>query len=757
MKKILFLMSALAVTAMGIAQWHGTQLLTTGQAPEAALPTVKSAQHIAAPHKARRAAQDGLQAAFTVQGAEAQKTVWFEYFDEAPIGWTFTNSDNGYVTWQLKQSTGDHAYSAIDPKDIRSLFVEGDYRVYNRAIGYATSPAMDVPANGVLHMAVGYSQNMNDYAILSLTASADAFASADTLWSSDQETGSASWRWHQVEVDMTPYAGTSVQLRFTYGPGLKDQLFMTGGYMADFYIDGLNLTGVDEIDHVDVSTGEEINFVDVSGGEVAAWQWTFPGGTPAESTDACPTVYYKEDGNYDVTLTVTDAQGATCTVTRTDFVRVTGTAPVAKILPPATFRYDDTHLPMVAPLAPVQYADASTGFPTQWNWTFTGATPATSTLESPIVNYDFMHEQTVKLDVQNQHGASSDEIQVSAEYEGYISNILPEDYPVTYDLDGNGTFPGSNRWRITAYGEKFSKPSAPIMVYGALVFFETAEAQAIADQITNVGVHLCKSENGLPGERLDSFWWQVFELATSTSTTMRGTLFEFEPQLVNDEFFITVDGIPESNDSCNVSFAMAHLRNHDNTAYMMRDGQWRPLTGYFDAAGSQTSFYIMPLIAHSVITLLPLGTEEIEVPATAGTVEQQIFALYGYDTPQCDADWCRITSTPNELTSDTLTIAYDALPAGIESRTATFTFQDRIHATTITLRVVQKADETPALQGDVNGDGVVDGNDLNLLINILLGKVSVTDPEVKGEPNVDGQDPIDGNDLNKLINIILGK
>ena len=38
-----------------------------------------------------------------------------------------------------------------------------------------------------------------------------------------------------------------------------------------------------------------------------------------------------------------------------------------------------------------------------------------------------------------------------------------------------------------------------------------------------------------------------------------------------------------------------------------------------------------------------------------------------------------------------------------------------------------------------------------------LIEVSVTDPEVKGEPNVDGQDPIDGNDLNKLINIILGK
>jgi hypothetical protein len=59
--------------------------------------------------------------------------------------------------------------------------------------------------------------------------------------------------------------------------------------------------------------------------------------------------------------------------------------------------------------------------------------------------------------------------------------------------------------------------------------------------------------------------------------------------------------------------------------------------------------------------------------------------------------------------------------------------------------------------GDVDGNGSVDGNDLNMLINILLGKLSVNDASVKGEPNVDGNGGIDGSDLNALINIILGK
>ena len=59
--------------------------------------------------------------------------------------------------------------------------------------------------------------------------------------------------------------------------------------------------------------------------------------------------------------------------------------------------------------------------------------------------------------------------------------------------------------------------------------------------------------------------------------------------------------------------------------------------------------------------------------------------------------------------------------------------------------------------GDVNGDGVADGNDLNMLINIVLGKISANDSVVKGDPNIDGEGNIDGSDINMLINILLGK
>jgi hypothetical protein len=59
------------------------------------------------------------------------------------------------------------------------------------------------------------------------------------------------------------------------------------------------------------------------------------------------------------------------------------------------------------------------------------------------------------------------------------------------------------------------------------------------------------------------------------------------------------------------------------------------------------------------------------------------------------------------------------------------------------------------ITGDVNGDGTVDGNDLNLLINIILGNDNAEN--YGGRANVDGLGGVDGNDLNALINILLGK
>jgi len=72
----------------------------------------------------------------------------------------------------------------------------------------------------------------------------------------------------------------------------------------------------------EVNIGGSVNFSDNSFGEIASWSWTFDGGTPATSNEQNPTVTYNEAGYFDVTLTITDADGNSETKTRNDYIHV---------------------------------------------------------------------------------------------------------------------------------------------------------------------------------------------------------------------------------------------------------------------------------------------------------------------------------------------------------------------------------------------------------------------------------------------------
>lgn len=269
---------------------------------------------------------DGLTADFTVAGGDARVPVHTHNFDAAGHGWTLQNDND--VEWTVKKvKSGDavNDFALIDPADAGSLFVEGPYQTFKRAVSSAVSPAMAIPANAQLQFYVGFSQNYDDVCRLQL----DIIADTDTVkaWNSADETGEKPWRWHPVSLSLAQYEGRDIKLKFTYGPGSGD-MFNTGGYLGDFAIDGITVSGVQTVDHVDVLTGEFIELTDLSEGDVTAWSWSMPGAVPAESTEKNPQIYYTKDGTYDITLTVTDAAGNTAMKTRTGFATVTGPAPL---------------------------------------------------------------------------------------------------------------------------------------------------------------------------------------------------------------------------------------------------------------------------------------------------------------------------------------------------------------------------------------------------------------------------------------------
>ena len=71
----------------------------------------------------------------------------------------------------------------------------------------------------------------------------------------------------------------------------------------------------------EVSLGSSISFTDASYGDIVSWSWTFEGGTPSTSTAQNPTnITYNTAGTFDVTLTITDSEGLSATLTKEDYI-----------------------------------------------------------------------------------------------------------------------------------------------------------------------------------------------------------------------------------------------------------------------------------------------------------------------------------------------------------------------------------------------------------------------------------------------------
>ena len=74
----------------------------------------------------------------------------------------------------------------------------------------------------------------------------------------------------------------------------------------------------------DVALGSSVNFTDNTwGANLVSWEWSFEGGEPATSNEQNPTgITYNTIGHYDVSLTVTNADGQTETIVKHNYINV---------------------------------------------------------------------------------------------------------------------------------------------------------------------------------------------------------------------------------------------------------------------------------------------------------------------------------------------------------------------------------------------------------------------------------------------------
>jgi len=213
-----------------------------------------------------------------------------------------------------------------------------------------------------------------------------------------------------------------------------------------------------------------VQFTNTSSSNATTFAWVFPGGTPATSMEASPSVTWNTAGVYIVTLTASNSAGsststATITVnpgptagftyqiggltavfTNTSSNGVSyswdfgdGSAPSTEANPSHTYSQIGTYIITLsttnecgtvtatqtvviegAPPVPdisanntvgclpfsAQFTDESAGEPTAWNWTFQGGTPGTSTVQNPMVGYTVAGTYDVTLEVTNIFGTS---------------------------------------------------------------------------------------------------------------------------------------------------------------------------------------------------------------------------------------------------------------------------------------------------------------------------------------------------------------
>jgi len=346
-------------------------------------------------------------------------------------------------------------------------------------------------------------------------------------------------------------------------------------------------------DRTTILAGDSISFIDLSQNTPITWQWTFEGGTPATDSVQHPQyIKYNAAGTYNVKLIAINSNGSDSLI-RVDYVTVLDS--IGSQPPVADF---DASTRMFTMNSTIYFEDMSTGNPTQWDWTFEGGSPATSTQQNPTgITYTNPGWYDVCLTVSNMNGSNtlckSDFILVTTgsmgEYCDTISNVAHHEQLYYRNLTNSSTgawgyLPGRNNDEVKAYADKF-------------VDYRFSEIRQIV-----VPVKIAKS--GGPSSTVRFRVWSgtdipvnalgYSDVTINSMSTNYVKVVTFNPPVqVDGRFFL---GYEVNNTTPGDTFvcAMANDRpNGPNTLYVMRNNNaWSTC---YQMYGIQTSLAIDPI------------------------------------------------------------------------------------------------------------------------------------------------------------------
>ena len=217
-------------------------------------------------------------------------------------------------------------------------------------------------------------------------------------------------------------------------------------------------------------------FTDQSSENTTTWAWSFPGGTPASSTEQNPTVIYENAGTYSVTLVASNSSGA-ANITEADLVTV---AP----LPTPGFITDINESQVVF--------NNTTTNGNQYFWDFGDGTVSTET--NPVHTYLMDGQYDVILTAENACGSVGTGVVtvtiVSLPQPGFIAEVRSGCAPLTVDFqDESSESTNSWEWNFMGGTPATSDEQHPTVVYdapGAYTVVLTVSNSSGANTLTQI-------------------------------------------------------------------------------------------------------------------------------------------------------------------------------------------------------------------------------------------------------------------------------
>ncbi len=146
--------------------------------------------------------------------------------------------------------------------------------------------------------------------------------------------------------------------------GASTKVALMEEYLTFFGVLSTGVTANFLADQTNVCEADQVQFTDNSTGGITEWAWEFPGGTPETSTLQNPVVVYNTAGQFNVSLTVTGANGSHNT-TKNNYINVMG-MPGMAATPIGSSQLCQNTLSTT-------YTTTGTAFATEYIWTLTPA------------------------------------------------------------------------------------------------------------------------------------------------------------------------------------------------------------------------------------------------------------------------------------------------------------------------------------------------------------------------------------------------